>query len=152
MSEYDTDIVLWSEHQAALLRRLAAGERVNDQVDFAHLIEEIEALGESDHRALRSDIRTILLHLMKLIVSPASDPRAGWMISIGNARASVEDLLSRSPSLRRHVAPAVTVETKRAAKLATLALTAHGETPRVEIDALVFTPEQVLDDWFPDES
>ncbi len=27
---YDTDILLGSEQQAALLRRLAAGERVND--------------------------------------------------------------------------------------------------------------------------
>jgi hypothetical protein len=27
---YDTDILVWSEQQAALLRRAAAGERVND--------------------------------------------------------------------------------------------------------------------------
>jgi hypothetical protein len=33
MSDYDTDTVTWSEHQADVLRRLAAGERVNDQVD-----------------------------------------------------------------------------------------------------------------------
>jgi hypothetical protein len=38
---YDDDILWWSEQQAELLRRLAAGERVNDQ-DF---IEEVEAVG-----------------------------------------------------------------------------------------------------------
>ena len=31
---YDNDILLWSEREAALLRRLAAGERVNDQIDL----------------------------------------------------------------------------------------------------------------------
>jgi hypothetical protein len=30
MSDYETDILAWSERQGALLRRLAAGERVND--------------------------------------------------------------------------------------------------------------------------
>ena len=30
---YEADILLWSEQQAALLRRLAAGERVNEQID-----------------------------------------------------------------------------------------------------------------------
>jgi hypothetical protein len=34
MSDYDTDLLLWSERQAALLRRAAAGEQVNDQVDW----------------------------------------------------------------------------------------------------------------------
>jgi len=34
MSRYDTDIFVWSERQAALLRRLANGERVNDAVDW----------------------------------------------------------------------------------------------------------------------
>ena len=33
MSDYEVDVLLWSEHQAELLRRLATGEHVNDQVD-----------------------------------------------------------------------------------------------------------------------
>jgi hypothetical protein len=36
---------IWSERQAVLLRRIAVGERVNDQVDWANVAEEIEALG-----------------------------------------------------------------------------------------------------------
>jgi hypothetical protein len=42
---YDDDILWWSEQQAELLRRVAAGERVNDQVDWDNVVEEIEALG-----------------------------------------------------------------------------------------------------------
>ena len=43
MSSYDTDILDWSERQAALLRRLANGERVNDAVDWPNVIEEVES-------------------------------------------------------------------------------------------------------------
>ena len=42
---YDTDAVTWAKQQAALLRRLAAGERVNDQVDWENVVEEIEDVG-----------------------------------------------------------------------------------------------------------
>ena len=42
---YETDILEWSALQAALLRRLAAGERLNDQVDRGNVVEEIESAG-----------------------------------------------------------------------------------------------------------
>ena len=42
MSDYDTDLVLWSREQAELLWRMAAGERVNDRVDWVELAEEME--------------------------------------------------------------------------------------------------------------
>ena len=45
MSDYDSDIVEWSEHQAGLLRRRAAGELVNDaELDWSNIAEEIEAV------------------------------------------------------------------------------------------------------------
>jgi len=45
MSEYDTDVLLWSEHQAGLLRRRAAGELVNDaELDWHNIAEEIESV------------------------------------------------------------------------------------------------------------
>ncbi len=58
MSEYGT---LWSREQAELLRRMGAGERLNDQVDWEHVAEEIESLGNSDRRDVRSRIHTVLL-------------------------------------------------------------------------------------------
>ena len=39
---YGDDIRLWSERQGDLLRRLAAGESVGDQVDWPHVVDEIE--------------------------------------------------------------------------------------------------------------
>ena len=50
---YDRDVLAWSENQAALLRRVARGERVND-VDWAHVVEEIEDVGKSEKRELQS--------------------------------------------------------------------------------------------------
>ena len=44
---YDTDILTWSEQQAALLRRLVAGERVSADVDWANLVDEVETVGLS---------------------------------------------------------------------------------------------------------
>ena len=48
MSEYDTDVFLWSEHQADLLRRVAAGENINDQVAWPNIIEEVETVWLDD--------------------------------------------------------------------------------------------------------
>ncbi len=45
---YEEDILTWSERQAELLRRLAAGERVNDQVDWQNVVEEVESVGRSE--------------------------------------------------------------------------------------------------------
>ena len=62
---YDSDFVLWSERQAALLRRMGNRERVNDQVDWGNLAEEIESLSRNDRREIRSRLRVICEHLLK---------------------------------------------------------------------------------------
>jgi hypothetical protein len=49
MSElYENDVALWSERQAELLCRRAAGEPVNDtELDWPNIAEEIEDVGKS---------------------------------------------------------------------------------------------------------
>jgi hypothetical protein len=55
MSDYDNDILIWSEHQADLLRRHTAGERANDEaIDWPNIIEEIEDVGRSVLRSVES--------------------------------------------------------------------------------------------------
>src|ERR1700709_1688639 len=74
-AEYDEDLVVWSEHQAALLRRRAAGEVVNEAVvDWPNIAEKIESLGKAQSRELASRIAAVMLHLMKLQASPATEP------------------------------------------------------------------------------
>jgi hypothetical protein len=147
--EYETDVVLWSEHQAALLRRLAAGERVNDQLDFPHLIEEIEDVGGSVRRALRSHITIVIEHLIKLEGSPAFDPRRGWVESILRARAEIEALLDEAPSLRGAVPSMVIEQTNRARRAVAQTLALYCEAPRVDLASLHYTPEQVCGEWLP---
>nr|WP_294517667.1 DUF29 family protein [uncultured Rhodopila sp.] len=48
MSQYDADVALWADRQTGLLRRRAAGELVNDsELDWPHIAEEIESVGNA---------------------------------------------------------------------------------------------------------
>jgi hypothetical protein len=75
---YERDVLAWSQHQADLLRRLGRGERVND-VDWAHVAEEIEGVGLSELHSVESFLNLILVHLLKLYVWwPDSQSCAHW--------------------------------------------------------------------------
>lgn len=75
---YDRDVLAWSERQAALLRRLAAGERLNEAVDWPNVIEELQDVGVSELRAVRGLLRQALLHLMKLQAWPDNPACPHW--------------------------------------------------------------------------
>ena len=79
MSDYDTDILSWSERQADLLRRHAAGEQINDtDLDWANIIEEIEAVGRSELRACQSLLGQALRHMLKAEAWPLSRVAPSW--------------------------------------------------------------------------
>ncbi|HUB47960.1 MAG TPA: DUF29 domain-containing protein [Acetobacteraceae bacterium] len=150
MADYDTDLLLWSERQTDLLRRMGAGERVNDQVDWANVAEEIESLGISQKHQLRSRLGTILLHLIKLQASPATDPRPGWKQTILRERVGIKKLIKDSPSLRPTVPALVDDEINDAVMLALAEMALYGEQPQVDPAELTYTVEQVLGPWMPD--
>ena len=75
---YDQDVLIGSEQQADLLRRLAAGERVNDAVDWANVIEEVQDVGQSQLRSCQSLLRQAMLRLLKLHAWPASQLAGHW--------------------------------------------------------------------------
>ncbi len=95
---YQQDFYAWTQAQAEALRRLAE-LRPNLDLDFPHLIEEVADLGTSERDTVRSQLRRVIEHCLKLEYSRASDPRGSWYNSIIDARAVLEDKLS--PSLRR---------------------------------------------------
>ena len=145
---YDTDVLLWSEEQARALRAAAHGG-TNLPIDWENVAEEIESLGKSLARELASRISTILIHLMKLEASPANEPRNAWAETIREQRDEIERVLKEAPSLRRTVPGVIGEEHRGARRRVQAALADYGEQPRVDINALTFTEEQVLDDWFP---
>jgi Domain of unknown function DUF29 len=149
---YDEDFVLWSKRQAEALRAAARGA-TNQPIDWENVAEEIDSLGRSDRRELSSQIRRVIEHLLKLENSRASDPRAGWIASIEDARSEIEVLLGDSPSLKTGVGEMIATETKRAARKAISALREYGELNEavlVRIQTMApYTEDQVLGDWFP---
>lgn len=148
-SDYDTDILTWSERQADLLRRIGAGEGVNDLVDWGNLAEEIGDLGKSLRRDLHNRITTILEHLLKLEASPAREPRANWRVTVLEQRDAVEDILRDAPSLKPTVGDVIEARMPRARRRAHAALLDHGEAPELDIDTRTYSVDQVLGDWFP---
>ena len=98
---YDHDVLLWSERQAALLRQMAAGERVNDQVDWENVAEEIEEAGRSSLRACRSQLLQALLHELKVGAWPLSRDAPHWLSGARVARINAAD--AYSPSMRRRI-------------------------------------------------
>jgi hypothetical protein len=53
-----------------LLRRVAAGEPVNEPIDWANVLDELEAVGRSQLKACESLLRRSLIHLLKLQAWP----------------------------------------------------------------------------------
>jgi len=148
---YETDFVRWTQQQAAALR-VAAAAGINLPLDWENLAEEIDSLGRSQRRELRSRIATILEHLIKLECSPAPDPRLGWIETIGRERREIELLLDDSPSLRGEAGGMIAAEPPRAMRSVTRVLRGRGEAgPEVtgKIAASNYNTDQVLDDWFP---
>jgi hypothetical protein len=153
MALYDKDFVAWSKQQAEALRA-AARSGSNQRLDWQNLAEEIEGLGISQRSALRSQIRRIIRHLIKLEHSRAIEPRRGWVESIGDARAEIEDLLEISPSLKTELDRDIAAQTKRAIELAIRDLRGHDEIQDADLPPLrgaSYTAEQILGDWFPEE-
>ena len=84
---YDADVVEWSERQARLLRRHAAGEAVNEAPDWANIIEEIESVGQSQVDAVESWWVQAFLHDLKAAAWPLSRDVPHWRAEARGFRA-----------------------------------------------------------------
>jgi hypothetical protein len=94
---YEDDFLLWSESQATLLRRLAAGERVNDRdLDWANLGEEIEAVGRGELRAFESLLTQAIVHRLKQRCWPDSGEVPHWHSGEIRFRQEAADAFSAS--------------------------------------------------------
>ena len=149
---YDQDFYAWTQTQAAALRAAALGG-ANLPVDWENVAEEIESLGKSQASTLRSRLRTIIEHLLKLEFSPARNPAFGWQDTVERSRIDFDDDIKDSPSLRQRIPEWVEREQRAAARLVLFNLRQHGEwTPDVGARMLGrhYTDAEVLGDWWPD--
>jgi hypothetical protein len=145
---YDGDFALWAEDQARALRS-AAQARINLPIDWENVAEEIESLGKSQGRELASRVSVIVVHLMKLQASQATEPRAGWRETIIVQRNEIRRLIDDSPSLRRTIESVIASEISDAAYQASTAIRDRGEAPLIDLKSASYSVDQVLGDWFP---
>ena len=141
---YEEDLYAWSGAQAELLRRRRFAE-----LDLEHVIEEIEDVGGSLYREVRSRIRTIMEHLLKLEHAAATEPRAGWERTIRRERADLaEDL---TPALRPRIERGFARFYETARIEAAAALRAHGEPAAADAlpPTLPYTLDQITGEWLP---
>ena len=99
---YDDDILLWSEQQAAAIRKLGATRRyVPNELDIENVAEEIESVGRSEFTAVKSYLRQIFLHLIKLVVEADAPAVNHWL---GEIVGFHDELIGHyAPSMRQRI-------------------------------------------------
>ena len=91
---YETDYLKWIE---TTVEKLQVQDYSN--IDWKNLIEEIEDMGRSERRSLKSNLIVILTHLLKWQYQP--NFRSGsWKGSIVEHRRRIREALKDSPSLK----------------------------------------------------
>jgi hypothetical protein len=139
---YEEDFYAWTIEQARLLREGALSE-----IDAENIAEELECMGKSNRRELRSRLIVLLMHLLKFRFQ-ADRISPSWRITIRAQRDEIQALLADSPSLH----PAVTEMLARAYIRARQDAIDETGLPATAFPAeCPFTPEQILsEDFLPE--
>ncbi|WP_353932481.1 DUF29 domain-containing protein [Okeanomitos corallinicola TIOX110] len=91
---YEQDFYLWTQ---AIVEQLK--ENRFNEIDIPNLIEEIESMGRSEKRELKSRLIVLLMHLLKWQYQPEKRSES-WRSTITEQRICIEALLEDSPSLQ----------------------------------------------------
>ena len=93
---YEQDFYLWIQTTAELLKQGRLTE-----LDLENLIDEIETMGRSEKKALRSNLELVLMHLLKYKYKYQAEKRSGsWRTTIREHRKRIRQALEESPSLK----------------------------------------------------
>jgi len=92
-TRYEADVVAWASEQARLIR---IGRF--DQLDLAHIAEEIEDVGKSEQRELASRMAVMLAHILKWKFQPQKRS-VSWTLAIKEQRRLLVRRIQRTPSL-----------------------------------------------------
>ena len=147
-THYDDDFFAWTQHQAMVLRTM---EVADNRFDRENVAEEIEDLGKSERDAVRSQIRRIIEHLLKLAYSPAQQPRFDWMASIAEARAALGDKIS--VTLRQDAEAVLPKLYRDGRRQAELSLRGYGEDRAAEAlpQSCPYSLDEICrEDWYPE--
>lgn len=95
---YQQDFYLWLETTVKLLE-----EESWKKIDGENLVEELKSMGKSEKNALKSNLRILLMHLLKYQYEPERRSKS-WLYTIFEHRKRLQDSLQESPSLKRYLA------------------------------------------------
>lgn len=97
---YETDYQLWI---MKIVKQLENKEF--DHLDLQNLIEEVSDLSRRDRKKLKSLLRNLLEHLLKLKYwdSERHNNQGHWQGEISNFRKQIRDELEDSPSLKGYL-------------------------------------------------
>ncbi len=103
-SLYDKDFQLWIK---CTIQQLQNHEF--ESLDIKNLIEELADLGKSESNALKSNLKILLAHLLKLKVQHDAPEtmKQSWYTSIDEHRVRVFDSLENTPSLKSYLSEAI---------------------------------------------
>lgn len=104
-SLYETDFYTWAKQQAELVR-----QRRFDELDLENLVEEVEDMGRSQYRNLRSRLAQLLMHLLKWQMQSVRDDlhdmhdwHTSWQKSIRKQRPAINLILKDNPGLKHEL-------------------------------------------------
>lgn len=144
-SLYDTDVLAWSETQAAAIRARRFGDNV---IDWDNIAEEIEDLGKNVYRACQSQIDNILTHLIKVEFVGPEETVPHWKGELVGFRTELQRDLTRT--IESRLRPEVDGELDYVIKR----LSTAGQLDRrlaSEIKARGYTWDEITDeDWYPE--
>ena len=95
VSLYERDFLRWTTDTVTKLKA-----KNFEQLDLQNLIEEIEDLGRSQKKELKSRLLVLLEHLLKRLYVNSPDNHRGWEITINEQRRQLELEIEDSPSLK----------------------------------------------------
>lgn len=99
---YEADVYEWSQQQAALLRRRAAGELVNEaELDWPNIAEEIESVGSEQLHSVEGLLLQALVHDLKAEAWPLAPDVEKWRSDARLFRAQAS--LRFAPSMRQRL-------------------------------------------------
>ena len=136
---YERDFYAWTVEQAVALR-----SRQLRRVDVEHVAEEVEDMGKSQRRGVKSALTVVLIHLLKYRFQPERRTN-GWRATLREHRRHVRDDLADSPSLRPYT-ERIFAECYRDAREA--AADESGLPVSTFPPVCPFTPEQAFDSGF----
>lgn len=94
---YDQDFYLWIQTTIQHLQ-----ERNLEQLDIENLIEEIDSMGRSEKKELKTPLVVLIEHLLKLQywIEEKDDNARGWRNTVVEQRRQITYTLADSPSLK----------------------------------------------------